>query len=653
MTRPRRTAYHTTPIYYVNDVPHPGHAYSTVATDALTRARRLRGDDVFFLTGTDEHGQNIERIATERGKPVQVYCDEIAAVFRALWERLEIRYDRFIRTTDDLHKQGVLRFWKALREAKAPGGEPAIYLGTYAGWYCPRCEGFKTDAELRQPDNLCADHERPCEWTEEENFFFRLSAYGDWLRERIESGSLQIDPAGRRNEVLAVIRQGLQDFSISRARVKWGIRVPEQPDHVFYVWMDALANYITALGFAEAEQTYQHYWTGGEERLHLIGKEIIRFHCLYWPAMLEAAGLAVPTRIFAHGHMTKGGKKLSKTTGNTIDPGALLDRYGLDAVRYFFLREGIFGQDWDFTDEALENRFNSDLANDFGNLVSRALTMASRYCGGAVPARPSANPVGSGIEERLSVASTREQLLDGVLDRYDALDLSGALQELWSWIGELNQRIVAVQPWVLAKDASRREELDAFLYRLLDAIRTVALLVSPVMPRAERELRGMLGIAAGAPEPGELAWGKLEPGRSLGEIKALFPRIEKEAKEKKVAEETQKASAPESERIDIADLARVELRVARIESAERIPKSKKLVRLQVDLGSEKRQIVAGIAEAYEAEALPGKRIVVVANLKPAKLMGVESNGMLLAASIDGRPVLLTPEGEVPPGTIVR
>jgi len=651
MTRPRRTVYHTTPIYYVNDVPHPGHAYSTVATDALTRARRLREDDVFFLTGTDEHGQNIERIATERGKPVQVYCDEIAAVFRALWERLEIRYDRFIRTTDELHKRGVLRFWKALREAKAPGGQPAIYLGTYAGWYCPRCEGFKTDAELRQPDNLCADHERPCEWTEEENFFFRLSAYGEWLRERIESGALQIDPAGRRNEVLAVIRQGLQDFSVSRARVKWGIPVPEQPDHVFYVWMDALANYITALGFADGEETYERYWARGEERLHLIGKEIIRFHCLYWPAMLEAAGLPVPTRIFAHGHMTKGGKKLSKTTGNTIDPGALLDRYGLDAVRYFFLREGIFGQDWDFTDEALESRFNSDLANDFGNLVSRALTMASRYCEGAVPARPSASPAGAGIEERLAVASTREALLDGVLDRYDALDFSGALQELWAWIGELNQRIVAVQPWVLAKDPSRREELDAFLYRLLDAIRTIALLVSPVMPRAERELRAMLGV--GAPGAEELSWGQLDPGRPLGKVKALFPRIEKDAKEKKVAEETQKEGAPEPERIDIADLAKVELRVARIETAERIPKSKKLVRLQVDLGSEKRQIVAGIAEAYEAEALPGKRIVVVANLKPAKLMGVESNGMLLAASIDGRPVLLTPEGEVPPGTIVR
>ncbi len=338
----RRSYYETTPIYYVNDVPHPGHAYCTLATDTLARARRLQGHDVFLLTGTDEHGQNIERIARERGLGPKEHCDQIAAVFRALWERLEIRYDRFIRTTDELHKRGVLKLWSLLVNAQGPDGRPVVYRGKYAGWYCPRCEGFKDESELKQPGNLCPDHDRACEWTEEENFFFRLSAYEGWLKEKIEAAPqdperLLIEPEARRNEVLAVIRQGLQDFSISRARVTWGIRVPEQPDHVFYVWMDALANYVTALDYADEGELYKRYWRGDAadplERMHFIGKEIIRFHCLYWPAMLRAAGLNTPTRVFAHGHLTKNGKKLSKSTGNVIDPGALLDWLGVDAFR--------------------------------------------------------------------------------------------------------------------------------------------------------------------------------------------------------------------------------------------------------------------------------------------------------------------------------
>jgi methionyl-tRNA synthetase len=687
MTRAPRTVYHTTPIYYVNDVPHPGHAYSTVATDALTRARRLQGDDAFFLTGTDEHGQNIERIARERGKPVQQYCDEIAARFAALWERLEIRYDRFIRTTDDLHKRGVLKLWAALRDAKTPSGEPAIYKSTYAGWYCPRCEAFKTDGELIPPDNLCVDHERPCEAMEEENLFFRLSGFEDWLREQIESGALLLEPTGRRNEVLAVLRQGLQDFSISRARVKWGIPVPDEPGHVFYVWMDALANYITALGFADSEAPYEKYWAGSGERFHMIGKEIIRFHCLYWPAMLHAAGLPIPTRIFAHGWMTKGGKKLSKTTGNIIDPDALLDRYGADPVRYFFLREGAFGQDWDFTEGAFEKRYNSDLANDLGNLVSRALTMAARYGEGRTPPRPERPGVPQGIEERLSLEAERTALLAKVFERYEALDFSGALSELWAWVAELNQRIVIKQPWALAKDPQQRSELDAFLYRLLEAIRIISVLVSPVMPNAQRRIDVMLGASAMSLAEA-LEWGGLQPGQMLGKVEALFPRIEAEPADTKKSNKKKEAPVSDIDKegqpadqdaaprpadqaparaaaveksppvkpdptIDISEFARVELRVAEIKSAERVPKSKKLLRIEVIVGEETRQVVAGIAEAYDPETLPGKRVILVANLKPAKLMGVESNGMLLAATLDGRPVLLTPEVEVPSGTLVR
>jgi methionyl-tRNA synthetase len=676
-----KTLYHTTPIYYVNDVPHVGHAYTTIAADVLARARRLQGHAVFFLTGTDEHGQNIERIAREKGLDALAYCDGIVARFKALWERYDLRYDGFIRTTDALHERGVLELWKRLRAATAPNGEPAVYEGTYAGWYCPRCEGFKTDDELKQPDNVCPDHERPCEWTEEQNYFFRLSAYAGWLRGEIESGRIRIDPEGRRNEVLAVIRQGLQDFSVSRARVKWGIPVPEQPDHVFYVWMDALSNYITALGFAEsgeAHAPYVRFWEQADERLHLIGKEIIRFHCLYWPAMLHAAGVPVPTRLYAHGHLTKNGKKLSKTTGNVIDPEALVATYGPDAVRYFLLREGSFGQDWDFTDAAFVNRYNADLANDLGNLVSRALTMVQRYCDGKVPARPETPaPGAAGFESLLQLDPLGIRMVQRVPERCDDLDFVGALSELWSWITQLNQRIVTVEPWTLAKDATRRGELDAFLYRLIEAVRLIGVLVHPVMPRAAGRIFAMLGVAA-EPVPADLAWGRLEPGAPLGTIEPLFPRLEKgeeatpatpaprannKKKEKAVSESqppVPAAPAPAAEapaapaQIDIEEFARLDLRVGQVLAAEAVPKSKKLLKLQIDLGEgEPRQVVGGIADAYAPEALVGRSVVVVANLKPAKLMGVESRGMVLAASIDGKAELVSFEKPVAPGTKVK
>ena len=454
--------FHTTPIYYVNDVPHPGHAYTTIAADALARARRLQGHRVFFLTGTDEHGQNIERIAREKGKAPQDYCDEIAAVFKALWVRLDVKYDRFIRTTDEIHRRGVLELWRRMTAASTPDGQAAVYRGKYAGWYCPRCEAFKDEDELKEPGHLCPDHERPCEWTEEENYFFRLSSYSDWLKDEIDSNRLLIEPAGRRNEVLSVIRQGLKDFSVSRARVKWGIPVPEEPAHVFYVWMDALANYVTALGFADDAPEYRTFWLEADERMHFVGKEIIRFHCLYWPAMLRAAGVPAPTRVFAHGWLTKGGKKLSKTTGNTIDPDALIDRYGTDAFRYFFLREGSFGQDWDFTDDAFVKRYNSDLANDFGNLVSRALTMVARYCDGQVPPRPASLDEGDdGLEVAVPV---REDRLGRDGDGAGVLGLC-ALRERrlrrrartcsGAGSGQLNQRIVVQAPWEMAKDPGR------------------------------------------------------------------------------------------------------------------------------------------------------------------------------------------------------
>ena len=663
----------TTPIYYVNSVPHVGHAYTTIAADTLARARRLAGHEVFFLTGTDEHGQNIERIARERGIPEQQHCDEIAAEFRSLWDVLDVRYDRFIRTTEDEHRRGVLKLWARLRAAKTPDGRDAVYQGTYSGWYCPRCEGFKDEDELLQPDNVCPDHELPCEWTEEQNFFFRLSAYEDWLRETITSDRLLIRPESRKNEILGVIKQGLKDFSVSRARVKWGIPVPEEPDHVLYVWVDALSNYITALGFADEGENYQRFWAGADERLHLIGKDIIRFHCLYWPAVLHAAELPVPTREFGQGFITKDGRKLSKTTGNIIDPVALAERFGPDAARYFLLREAPYGSDWDFTDSAFLGRYNADLANDLGNLVSRALTMATKYCDGTVPARAGA-PAGAdrGFEEALQEDGPvgwpyQEGLRNGVLARYEALDFSGALAELWSWISRLNQRIVAVEPWKLAKEPDRRGELDAFLYRLLEGVRLVAVLASPVMPRAAGRIHGMLGMGEREPVREDLEWGRLEPGTPLGEVTPLFPRVEKK-KESTVADTTP-STPPASEepkpvssgavgdsgdeRIDIGDFARVQLKAAKVTAAERIEGSKKLLKLQVDLGSEVRQVVAGIAQTHAPEDLVGRTVVLVANLKPAKLMGVESNGMVLAGSVDGKAVLCAFEADVDPGTRVR
>ena len=657
-----RTLFVTTPIYYVNDVPHVGHAYTTIAADALTRSRRLRGEDAFFLTGTDEHGQNIERIAREKGVPEQQYCDQIAAVFRQLWERLDIRYDRFIRTTDDLHVRGVLKLWERLRKAKCPDGRDAIYAGTYAGWYCPRCEEFKDEEELKQPGNLCPIHERPSEWTQEENLFFRLSAYEGWLRDEVNAGRLRIDPEARRNEVLGIIDSGLKDFSVSRARVKWGIPVPERPEHVLYVWVDALSNYITALDYATDGPLYKKYWDSpAAERCHLIGKDILRFHCLYWPAMLKAAGVPHPNREFVQGWITREGKKLSKTTGNVIDPQALVDRYGPDPVRYFLLREGTYGQDWDFTEPAFIGRYNSDLANDLGNLVSRALTMVQRYREGRVPLRGA------------HVVTIEPE---SVLDLYEKLDFSGALATIWGAVGKLNQRIVSREaalglgtdaPWEMAKDPTQRVLLDGLLYDLVEGIRLIAVLAYPVMPRAAGRIFRMLGLPAADPGRKDLQWGGLEPGSVLGPIEPLFPRIE--TKEKTVSdskppqtppppqappvETTQAAAPPAADKLDIADFAKVELRVGRIQSAEKVAGSKKLVKLQVDLGGEVRQLVAGIADAYAPEALPGKMVAVVANLKPAKLMGVESNGMVLAASIDGKAVLCTFDGDVPPGTRIK
>jgi methionyl-tRNA synthetase len=517
----------TTPIYYVNDVPHIGHAYTTIAADVLARYRRLMGDDVFFLTGTDEHGQNIERIAREKGISEKEYCDLIVAQFRQLWQMLDISNDYFVRTTDERH---VLAVQKFARDLLASGD---VYRGKYQGWYCPRCEAFYQPEELlpssggdEQRANVCPVHKRPCEWTEEENYFFALKRYQDKLYHLIAETDFA-RPEIRRNELLGVLREGLQDFSISRERVRWGVPLPDDPQQVLYVWVDALLNYITAVGYGDDQQTFQRYWPAD---VQLMAKEIIRFHCLYWPAMLMAVGLPVPHLVFAHGWLTKDGQKLSKTTGNIIDPFDLVRRFGSDAVRYFFLREGAFGADWDYTEGAFVRRYNADLANDLGNLLNRTVQMVVRYFSGMVPA-----PAGEqeAVDRRiLDLARGLGAAIESALERvalHEVLTLTGTLVE------EANKYVQLTAPWELAKarkagDIRAGERLATVLYNLVDALRLLGYCLEPVMPRKAPELLAQLGLEPAA----RPTWsqgtriGLYPAGTTVKPGVVLFPRYEVE-----------------------------------------------------------------------------------------------------------------------------
>ncbi|MBC7262322.1 MAG: methionine--tRNA ligase [Chloroflexi bacterium] len=509
--------YVTTPIYYVNDVPHIGHAYTTIAADVLARYHRLMGDDVFFLTGTDEHGQNIERIAEEKGLSPQEYCDSIVDQFKELWRMLDISNDYFIRTTDARHISAVQKFARALLASKD------VYRGRYAGWYCSRCEAFYQPDELL-PGNLCSVHQRPCEWTEEENYFFALSRYQDKLYHLIAETDF-VQPETRRNELLGVLRQGLQDFSISRERVRWGVPLPDDPQQVLYVWVDALLNYITAIGYGDDPEMFQRYWPAD---VHLMAKEIIRFHCLYWPAMLMAVGLPVPRLVFAHGWLTKDGQKLSKTTGNIIDPFDLVRRFGSDAVRYFFLREGAFGADWDYTDAAFVRRYNADLANDFGNLLNRTVQMVVRYFNGVVP-QAKAEP--EAVDQNL--LATAGQLGEQVADAVRRVALQEVLILIWKVVEAANRYVQDTAPWELAKarkagSAQAEERLATVLYNLVDVLRLLGYIVEPVMPRKARELLKQLGLEF---DP-SIGWqaltavGTYPAGTPLSPGEVLFPRYE-------------------------------------------------------------------------------------------------------------------------------
>jgi methionyl-tRNA synthetase len=648
--------YITTPIYYINAEPHLGHAYTTMVADAIARSRRLLGQDVFFLTGTDEHGQKVERAARAAGVETREFADRIAGKYRELFAALGISNDDFIRTTEPRHVRAAQAIWRRVRD----NGD--LYKSTYEGWYCTVDELFVPEAQLVD-GRQCPTCGTVVERLSEESYFFRLSKYQDPLLELYREHPEFITPDIRRNEMTAFVASGLKDLSVSRTSFTWGIPVPDDPAHVMYVWFDALTNYITAAGFPDDEARLQRYWPAD---VHLMGKEIVRQHTVYWPAFLMSAGLPLPKRVIGHGWWLMNEAKMSKSLGNVVRPQGYVSRFGVDALRYFVLREMVVGQDANFADEAFLTRYNADLANDLGNVVSRVTTMIVRYCEGIVPARPT-GPGAGGDELPNAVAAA----ISGTIAEAARFDFSAALRAVWDLISTLNRFIVTREPWALAKTPSRRPELEATLYDTADALRVVAALVEPVMPLASERIRRMLGIAGESWV--DLRPGTLAPGTRLGQIEPLFPRMEHTVEELRAmsdnvpagptppdppgAAPAAPAAAPAAstgDKIGIEDFMKVDLRVAKVLTAEKVPNSRKLVKLTVDVGTEQRTLVAGIAEAYEPEQLVGRTIAMVFNLKPAKLMGIESNGMVLAASPDGgKPTLVSFEQPIPPGTRVR
>jgi methionyl-tRNA synthetase len=669
--------YVTTPIYYVSDVPHLGHAYTTVVADALARHHRLRGDDTRFLTGTDDHGQKIERMAAERGKPPKAYADEIAAAYRAMWSRLGVSNDDFLRTTDADHEAVVQELWRRMVER----GD--IYLGDYEGWYCVACEQFYTEKEL-EPGNVCAVHKKPVEKVKEQGYFFRLSQYQRPLLElydrvRAETGRPFIEPVIRMNEVRAFVEGGLEDLSVSRSTFSWGVPVPGGPGSVIYVWIDALTNYYSATRRHGAERFWDDPRT---EIVHLMGKEITRFHAVYWPAVLLSAGLRTPSRIVAHGWWTVDGEKMSKTRGNVVDPMRLVDdlgdTYGVGAFRYFVMREVPLGADGDFSHEALLQRYNAELANDLGNLLNRTLGMVGKYLGADVTWRQLDD------EQLRARAAAVVKAVDNAMLEFQP---SRALEEVWSLVRLANGYIEAQAPWKQTKP-----DQEVILWNALETCRIIAHLVEPFMPERAAEMRRQVGRADEQPQLPRWESGKafrVVPGAPL------FPRVDEDRRKELLARWAPKPAAPQQDaaaaqkggaasqqapaasqhepaatqlpslrpqgeasrrepgQIAYDDFARLDLRVAAIAAAERVPKKDKLLKLTVDLGGERRQVVAGIAAAYAPEQLVGRRVIFLANLKPAKIGGVVSEGMILAAGDAEILALSALDRDCPLGTRVR
>jgi methionyl-tRNA synthetase len=666
----KKKFYITTPIYYVNARPHIGHTYTTIVCDAIARRQRLLGADTWFLTGTDEHGQKIERSAQAAGKPPQQFADEVSAEFKKLWDRMGLSYDDYIRTTEERHKKGVQALWRRIRD------NGYIYKGSYVGQYCVYDELY---VDAVGPGAPCPECGRPTETVQEENYFFKLSAFEDKLLKLYTEQPDFIRPETRRNEVMSFVRGGLRDLSVSRSTFQWGIPVPDDPGHVIYVWLDALSNYITALGYGSRDTAkFDKFWPAD---VQMIGKEIVRFHCVYWPAFLMAAGLPLPKRIMAHGWLLFEENKMSKSRGNIVRAETILEVLGADALRYFLLREIVFGQDGSFSFDALVTRYNADLANGLGNLASRTLTMITRYFGGEVP-YPSV--AASRLAADDAIADLARQTIADFSTLFDQFQFSRALETAWALVAAVDKYIVENEPWSLGEkqDEQSRSRLATVLYTSAEALRIVTALAHPVMPDATARIWAQLGL--GAIKSFDLAglqWGQLQLGTRLGKVEAVFPRADKSAIERMQNMEEERRSAPAlveakppeqaaavapaapsakppaavpEGKISIEDFAKVDLRVGQVKVAEKVKGADKLLRLEVDIGTEVRQLVAGIAEAYPPETLIGRKVVIVANLAPRKLRGLESNGMIVAASPEGgKPILCGFLEDVPVGARLK
>ena len=639
----KKRFYITTPIYYVNDIPHIGHSYTTIIADALARFKKLAGEEVFFLTGTDEHGQKVERAASEKGlQPIEL-ADQVVGRYKKLWKDMHISYDFFIRTTSPVHEKGVQKIFLKLKD------KGDIYKGIYKGWYCVSDEYYLPEDVPIEEGNykICPDCGRKAGLVSEECYFFKLSAYQDRLLDFYQKNPEFVRPPSRMNEVVSFVRQGLKDLSITRTTVKWGIPVPDDSDHTIYVWFDALHNYLTGIGYDWDESLFEKFWPAN---VHLIGKDILRFHAIFWPAFLMAAGFPLPQTVFGHGWWLRDETKMSKSKGNVLDPHLILRTFGADPLRYFLLREIPIGQDGNFSHEGFVHRVNSDLANDLGNLLQRTLTMIQNYFSGQI------QDISEEEEDDQTLHQDSEETKDRVIEYFESYALSRALEEVWGLISRVNKYLADNEPWKLAKDKNRRPRLGRILLQTVRTIRIIVFSLYPVMPESMDKAWDLLGEQRSIEEGSfsGLTFDGFQPGQKVKPPIPLFPRVDlKDFLQEENTQPDQNIKEEHMTVVTFEEFKRMDLRVGEITAAEKVEGTDKLIKLEVDIGTEKKTMVAGIADVYSAEDLLGKKLAVIVNLKPAVIRGIESQGMILAAEIEGKASIAFFDPDIPAGSPVR